>query len=442
MALFHKSGLLMFGLLLALGAAAVADDAADFSKAKFKIQQKLRNKQVTYRVEGVREASEFVTPEAARMLIKLGLSDQAIEVRKAAYQSLLRQRAEPEIADCLGQEFTRACKAGLTSQTVALVALAAAATDEPIREEVIKTLNGTLGTPKADALLMADLIDNLAEEGSRDSLAVLDTFRQTAHFRSHIGFRRTVVQALTRMRHKQAIDTLVELFPTLQGEMLNDALQHLTAVSGQSFGPSPADWQAWWRRAREGFEFPALNEAPKIAAAADPAAGSHYYRLPLIAKRVVFIIDISRSMEGEKMKAAQQSLIKCVQDLSEDAHFNIVAFHSEVFTWRKNLAPATAEYKRQASNFVGGLKPDRRTATYDALHAATALAPEAIYLVTDGQPSEGKIVAPQEIVAAISRSNRATRISIYTVGIEVEDGGPFLQELATNNWGKFRDVLK
>jgi hypothetical protein len=425
---------------------AVADDADDFNKAKARIQQKLRNKQAAYRAEGIREAGRYATLEAARLLVKPGLGDQADEVRKAAYEGLLEHRQQPEIADLLHREMKTACKAGIKRECLPLLALAAFTEDADRRAELIDLLDDVLGTPKADPLLMAGLVDSLAEEGLPPALVAFDTLMETRHCRESFAFRRTLVQGLTRLRHKEAIDKLLELLPALRGETLIDALVYLSALSGKSFGADPPQWQQWWKQNRETFEFPRANIAGNAAGARSAAMrqrAAHetsYYNFAIHAGKIVFIIDTSSSMAGGKMAAAQQSLSQAVQSLPGDAQFNIVAFNKEVFPWRTALVPATAENKRRAQSFVGGLQVKASTSTYDALQRGLAYAPEAIYLVTDGVPTSGKIVARPEIVAAISAANRATRCSIYTVGIQIGGESRFLQELAANNWGEYRDV--
>ena len=69
---------------------------------------------------------------------------------------------------------------------------------------------------------------------------------------------------------------------------------------------------------------------------------------------------------------------------------------------------------------------------------------EAIYFLSDGAPTAGKIVAPADIVAAIAAQNRIRRISVYTVGIGAGfPGSPldaFLKALAERNLGVYRRI--
>jgi hypothetical protein len=94
--------------------------------------------------------------------------------------------------------------------------------------------------------------------------------------------------------------------------------------------------------------------------------------------------------------------------------------------------------------FVGYLNADGQTAAYDALQAALCFDVEAIYFLTDGQPTVGRLVTPPAIVAAIGQQNRSRRVSMYAIGIA--PGGPgspldaFLRTIAEQNFGSYRRV--
>ena len=78
---------------------------------------------------------------------------------------------------------------------------------------------------------------------------------------------------------------------------------------------------------------------------------------------------------------------------------------------------------------------------------------EAVYLVSDGMPTCGKIVDRDAIVAAATRLNRIQRVTLNTIGIQTQMTPPtqwslkelaeqkrFLKELAEQNWGEHREV--
>ncbi|ETE57299.1 Inter-alpha-trypsin inhibitor heavy chain H3, partial [Ophiophagus hannah] len=72
-------------------------------------------------------------------------------------------------------------------------------------------------------------------------------------------------------------------------------------------------------------------------------------RLP---KNVAFVIDVSGSMSGQKIRQAKEALTKIVEDLKEEDHFNIILFESSVSTWKDNLIQATPENVNQSKEFI------------------------------------------------------------------------------------------
>ncbi len=174
------------------------------------------------------------------------------------------------------------------------------------------------------------------------------------------------------------------------------------------------------------------------------AGESSYYGLPIYAKRVVFVLDGSGSMSGMKLAKAQDELAQAIVRLPADVQFGIVVFNSDVLRWRPTLMLAERVNKEAALQFIRRIVAQNNTSTYAALQTALAFDAEATYLLTDGVPSSGRIVAPQAILAAITQQNRLHRQSIYTIGVGVDSAGPefatFLRTLAETNSGAYRSV--
>jgi hypothetical protein len=170
------------------------------------------------------------------------------------------------------------------------------------------------------------------------------------------------------------------------------------------------------------------------------------------AKRFVFVLDTSKSMatgmREPRITIAKRELIRAIEQIPETALFNIVIFNSSVNAWHESLAPASKEWKANAAAFVAAQQPTGRTATYDALLTAMHLHAdvEAVYLLSDGEPSSGTIVQPLRILEAISQRNRVRRLTINAIGLfggaEEEVGGleQFMQQLAARNFGEYRRI--
>ena len=158
----------------------------------------------------------------------------------------------------------------------------------------------------------------------------------------------------------------------------------------------------------------------------------------------MFVIDTSGSMNGLRLQTAKRELTTAVNALPSDAELGILVFNTQVTVWRPALIPATPAAKQEATYFIRNLAAGGRTAAYDALDRAFHFDPEAIYFLSDGEPTCGRIVALDGILAAVRAGNRNRRISIYSIGIAPGAPGSllelFMKTLAEQNFGRFQRV--
>jgi uncharacterized protein YegL len=169
-----------------------------------------------------------------------------------------------------------------------------------------------------------------------------------------------------------------------------------------------------------------------------------YYGIPINAKKVIFIIDTSGSMKGQRIINARKELIRTIDELPTSTSFNLVGFNSELSVWNSKLVTASPEVKTKATKWINQQDPEGATFTYDALKATLDQQPEAVYLLTDGEPTGGTFVAPDAILDAIRQTNRYRRTTIHVIGVNPgpEDGvfSQFMKNLAAQNWGQYRRV--
>src|SRR5262249_1278579 len=108
------------------------------------------------------------------------------------------------------------------------------------------------------------------------------------------------------------------------------------------------------------------------------------------------------------------------------------------------MVEATADAKKRAMIYISGLAARGSTHTYDALKTALDMKVESIYILTDGEPTGGQIVAPNAILAAIYTPNRLLGPSIHPIAIGPGRDGSmlsqFLQGLAEQNYGQYRKI--
>ncbi len=235
--------------------------------------------------------------------------------------------------------------------------------------------------------------------------------------------------------------TLVDLLDTLPGEVRADVAGYLAAISGKNNGVDADAWRAWWNAEGEGFEFPPRAPFYPPPTVAPENAGNAYYEIPVYADRIVFVIDTSLSMEGERMETAKRELVSAIHTLDPLVAFTVVSFSDAARAWQPQLVAAGDDAKRSAAAYVSALVAAGKTASFDALDTAFRYDAEAIFFLSDGKPTAGRIIDPAQIIRFVAEANKNRRLSLHTIGIMPDNGlAQFLQVLAAANNGAYRHV--
>jgi uncharacterized protein YegL len=156
----------------------------------------------------------------------------------------------------------------------------------------------------------------------------------------------------------------------------------------------------------------------------------------VMAKDLVFVLDKSGSMKGEKIEQAKAALTYCVNSLNASDRFNIVLFSTNVTTYSEGLVDATRREKRKAAEFIAEITARGGTDIGNALLAAleplTSDRPRMVIFLTDGLPTVGE-TDPQAILAAMRRHNDSVRIFPFGVGYDVNT--TLLDQLSVDHRG-------
>ncbi|MGI8437255.1 MAG: VIT and vWA domain-containing protein [Chthoniobacterales bacterium] len=175
-----------------------------------------------------------------------------------------------------------------------------------------------------------------------------------------------------------------------------------------------------------------LLAAPTVPKEAKPAP-----------KDIVFVVDTSGSMAGAKLDQARKALGFCVENLNAEDHFEIIRFSTEAEPLFGKLVAADADDRRQAADFITGLKPMGGTAIADALTRALRLRPEkserpfVVIFLTDGLPTVGTR-DPEQIVAD---AKKASGVRIFSFGIGSDVNTQLLDQIAESTRGFSQYVL-
>ncbi len=163
----------------------------------------------------------------------------------------------------------------------------------------------------------------------------------------------------------------------------------------------------------------------------------------VVAKDVIFVLDTSGSMEGEKIAQAREALVFVLDHLNAADRFAIVSFNSAVSTYAGELLPASE--RSAARNYVRGLGAGGSTDIDGALRRALELAdtaggrPQVILFLTDGLPTVGEMEPARILANARERSGTSVRLFPFGVGYDVNSA--LLDALAEENHGASAYIL-
>uniref|UniRef100_A0A672S3W6 Inter-alpha-trypsin inhibitor heavy chain H2-like n=1 Tax=Sinocyclocheilus grahami TaxID=75366 RepID=A0A672S3W6_SINGR len=165
-----------------------------------------------------------------------------------------------------------------------------------------------------------------------------------------------------------------------------------------------------------------------------------------LSKNIVFVIDVSGSMWGLKMKQTVEAMKAILDDLSMDDYFSIIDFNHNVRCWNEDLVQASSIQVNEAKKYIQSIKPNGGTNINEALLRAVQMLLRAsnqglidprsvsmIILVSDGDPTVGeiKLSTIQKNVKRVMREE----FSLYSLGIGFDVDFDFLERIAMDNRG-------
>lgn len=143
-----------------------------------------------------------------------------------------------------------------------------------------------------------------------------------------------------------------------------------------------------------------------------------------INKDIVFALDTSGSMSGQKIQQAREALRYCINSLGRGDRFNIISFATEVNSFQEGLVEANKTNIKEALSFVSKISARGGTNINDALLLSLKMVavtgkPRMIVFLTDGEPTVG-VTEMKEILQNINRSNSSkARLFVFGVGDDV-----------------------
>ncbi|KAK1803577.1 hypothetical protein P4O66_020990 [Electrophorus voltai] len=185
----------------------------------------------------------------------------------------------------------------------------------------------------------------------------------------------------------------------------------------------------------------------------------HYFApraLPVVSKDVIFVIDISGSMIGNKIKQTKAAMSTILDELREGDYFNLITFSDKVHTWKKGrTVQATKQNIQEAKEFVRKISAEGWTNINAALLSAAqlvnpsssssashSLSPRRVPMIiflTDGEATIG--VTAQDAILHNAQSALGS-VSLFGLAFGDDADFPLLKRLALENRGIARMVFE
>ena len=307
--------------------------------------------------------------------------------------------------------------------------------------------------------------------------------------------RASAALALGQVRSGKSIGPLIARMQVEEGRLVADIGAALAEITGRDFGQRVDGWVRFWETYGDRFVIPTDAELRKLREARQkraeeykPPGAVNFVGVDTPSRSLLFVIDVSGSMENrvveterfedgeypsmKRMDIVKTELIRTLENLESYVKFNIVAFATDVTSWKSKLVSANVLNKSSAIDWVrklealgGSSKEDLaragltsaanleagKTNTYGALVWALdaagqgvtdkhyEVAVDTVFFLSDGRPSTGKYVDTDDILREINAANELRKVVIHTIAIG-EFQKNFMKALAERNGGVFVDL--
>jgi hypothetical protein len=325
--------------------------------------------------------------------------------------------------------------------------------------------------------------------GSSGAEEVREAIYQSLRKDPAVHVRVAAIMACSARKEREAVPVLIDHLESRQKERDRDWLecrQALLDLTGENF-ELIADWRNFWEANKTSLDPKAIGKKNggktgrrvKVKKSDDAA---EFFGEEIHSQNVVFVIDCSGSMrlydphpkykgkneerDRERLRRAKQQTAKAILKLKKKSRFNIVAFNSQVFSWKKRVSGASHGNIKKAKKFVQGFNADMFTHTKDALEEAFKdPGVDTIVLLSDGSPYEQNMgpaeaeAYAQRILKRVKDLNASRKLTINTFGFEgqgvqpgraggggtlggggANSGKEFLTKLAKRNNGKYKSI--
>lgn len=388
----------------------------------------------------VRKALQAAAPAAAedpaliKWLVTKGLDDTSPTAREAA--KLLLRAAPPEAVRPLVERIRTDLRAGKKKALDLAVGLHELLAKDPSWREDLAALAS--GTDQENRMLGLSMLLELGAD------AGIPTAQQSLTSKAW-ELRSLAYRYLTRCRDVGSIPLLIARYGKEEGRLASE-LEHALFVHTATRCFTRKEWEAWWQRSQTGFVLP---HADTVKSGGTSSGGKTvaYHDIPIVSSRIAFLVDRSGSMVEKigtdkkftRLDAAKEQLIKVVEALPPTHHVNLITYETAVAPLWTEIRKLSEDNRQDLLRLARLLPLGGGTNIFDALEKAFEDPKvDTIYLLTDGQPSAGRVRTTEGILEEVRRWNRTRQIVIHCIGFGIDSD--LLKRLAAENGGSYKYV--
>ncbi|MBI4834085.1 MAG: HEAT repeat domain-containing protein [Planctomycetes bacterium] len=341
-------------------------------------------------------------------------------VRIAAIRLLIKTKSK-DITDLLVKKLSDRSD---EVRGVLLQAIAAVSDPGKSLPHLLKGL--TDASPEVKIAALESLTNESPDEALKCAIALLDN--------KNWQVRSSAVGVLRKIRRPECLNPLVTRLSKEGGRLRYDIVNALQSLTGRSFGYDAKKWESWLAANKNVQIEPEGLENPSKPDESETISVPRFFEIPVLGESVIFIIDFSGSMKAEMGKTgkrridiAQEQLALVLKNFKPNVHFNIILMSTEALRLNKrqsfqNIVPATDQNKQKALDFVSDswkiledIKRGRGDMYNTIIEAFKEKDIDTVFLLSDGKPTYGEFIEPDNILKNLSELNRYRKVVIHTI---------------------------
>lgn len=163
----------------------------------------------------------------------------------------------------------------------------------------------------------------------------------------------------------------------------------------------------------------------------------------VVARDMVMVVDISGSMQGEKIEQAKVAAHYVVDHLNADDRFNLIAFSTGVRLWQTQLQPVATTTQQAAHEWIDDLQATGSTDINRALLEALAqfggvptTRPACLLFLTDGLPTQGETAIDRILDNVRNNLPEAVQLRLFPFGVGFDVNTELLDTLSRELRGR------